>query len=171
MNTETKALRCMQESLRFEILSKRADTKDIMKEFSKEAIELEESLWETTNKIRVVQLQNDHFTKTINQLSEEESNMSVIISNRDETRSSLREDMADCRAKLKVDWSADQEIEREASRRDREMLIDMSQFSVIANERKESLSSVCERMREELERLKVNLGNLCLSSHHNPLLV
>lgn len=164
MISETKALRCMQENLKTEILSKRANTKDIIKEYSKEAIELEESLWMVANKVRVVEMQNDHFRETIEKLSADQSNMLDLISKRDEVRSLLLEEMDRYQSKLHIDWREDQKLERETNSRDGKMLLSMSQFSQIAIERKESLSSVCDRMRDELNSLRTNLNNLCSNS-------
>ena len=161
ITSETNALRCMRENLKIEILTKRANTKAIIKEYSKEAIELEESLWEVANKVRVVEMQNDHFKETIDQLSADQSNMIELISRRDEIRSLLLEEMDRYQSKLHIDWREDQKLERETSSRDKKMLLSMSQFSQTSIERKESLSSVCDRMRDELNSLRTNLDNLC----------
>ena len=164
ITSETSALKCMQENLKIEILTKRANTKDIIREYSKEAIELEQALWEVANKVRVVEMQNDHFKETINKLSAEQSNMLDLISKRDEIRSLLLEEMDRYQSKLHIDWREDQKLERETSSRDGKMLLNMSQFSQIAIERKESLSSLCDSMRDELNSLRTNLDNLCSNS-------
>ena len=162
----------MQESLRVEILTKRADTRDMISGYSKEAIQLETSLWETTNKVRAVQKQNDHFKEKIDQLSRDQLDMLTVVSKREETRSLLQEEVEEYKRRLRLDWREDQSMERAASHRDRELLEHMSQFSSVAAERKEKISFVSVRMREELTRLNMHLEALCTSSplDNSPLL-
>ena len=154
----------MQESLRVEILTKRADTKDMISEYSREAIQLETSLWETANKVGAVQMQNGHFRDTIDQLSRHQADMLSVVSKREETRTLLQGEMEGYRRRLRLDWREDQRLERASSCRDREVLEHMSQFSHVATERKEKLSSVCDGMRDELSLLKTHLETLCSSS-------
>ena len=136
----------------------------MISEYSREAIQLETSLWETASKVRAVQVQNDHFIATIDNLSREQSNMLSIVSNREETRDLLQEEKEEYKCKLRLDWREDQSMERAAGLRDREVLEHISQFSRVATERKERLSSVCVRMRDELTLLKTRLETLGSSS-------